>query len=107
MLESLRGLGYSTWSALADLIDNSVTAGATSVDILYEWADNSSWLAILDDGRGMSPSELDSAMRLGASNPRAERADNDLGRFGLGLKTASLSQCRRLTVATRQGEITD
>lgn len=107
MLESLRGLGYSPWSALADLIDNSVTAGATTVDILYEWAENSSWLAILDDGRGMSASELDSAMRLGASNPRAERADNDLGRFGLGLKTASLSQCRRLTVATRQGGVID
>lgn len=45
-------------------------------------------------------------MRLGSTDPREERAIGDLGRFGLGLKTASFSQCRRLTVVSRQhGEI--
>lgn len=100
MIEALRGLGYSTATALADIIDNSITAGAGSVALHFEWAGLQSRVEIRDDGRGMSAAELDSAMRLGDKNPRDSRAADDLGRFGLGLKTASFSQCRRLTVAT-------
>lgn len=100
MLESLRGLGYSTATALADIIDNSISAGAAEVRIDFTWAGPDSRVCVLDDGTGMDDGELESAMRLGDRDPLAHRAANDLGRFGMGLKTASLSQCRRLTVAT-------
>lgn len=100
MLESLRGLGYSTAAALADIIDNSISAGASEVRIDFQWDGIKSRVLILDDGRGMNDPELESAMRLGDRNPLATRDVHDLGRFGMGLKTASLSQCRRLTVAS-------
>jgi hypothetical protein len=99
MLEALRGLGYSTAAALADIIDNSISAEATEVRIDFTWNGLGSRIAILDNGRGMDDAELESAMRLGDKNPLDARSVNDLGRFGMGLKTASLSQCRRLTVA--------
>lgn len=106
MIEALRGLGYSPASALADIIDNSIAAGADHVAIWFTWAGTSSYLSILDNGTGMSPSELDLAMRLGERNPLDLRDSTDLGRFGLGLKTASFSQCRRLTVAsTKEGKL--
>ena len=100
MLEALRGLGYSTAAALADIIDNSISAGSTEVRIDFAWAGAGSRLSVLDDGRGMDDASLDSAMRLGDKNPLDARDPNDLGRFGMGLKTASFSQCRRLTVAS-------
>jgi len=102
MLEALRGLGYSTAAALADIIDNSVSAGATEVRVDFAWAGRASRIAVLDNGRGMEDAELESAMRLGDKSPLDARAPEDLGRFGMGLKTASFSQCRRLTVATRK-----
>lgn len=102
MVEALRGLGYSPATALADIVDNSITADARRVDIGFEWEEAASRIFILDDGIGMSEAELDRAMRLGERNPLHERPTNDLGRFGLGLKTASFSQCRRLTVASRK-----
>lgn len=100
MIEALRGLGYSTATALADIIDNSISAGAASVALDFTWAGEGSNVSILDDGYGMDERELDSAMRLGERSPLDARAPSDLGRFGLGLKTASFSQCRRLTVAS-------
>lgn len=103
MLESLRGLGYSTAAALADIVDNSISAGATEVRIEFQWNGPDSRVLILDDGCGMSDPELEGAMRLGDKNPLATREAHDLGRFGMGLKTASLSQCRRLTVASAKG----
>lgn len=102
MVEALRGLGYTTETALADLIDNSISAGAKTVEIEFHWAGLESWITILDDGAGMSDEELDKAMRLGDKNPLHQRDPSDLGRFGLGLKTASFSQARRLTVASRR-----
>ncbi|MFZ2859313.1 ATP-binding protein [Acidovorax sp.] len=105
MLESLRGLGYSTAAALADIVDNSISAGASEVCIDFQWDGPDSRVLILDDGRGMSDPELEGAMRLGDKNPLETRESHDLGRFGMGLKTASLSQCRRLTVASvKSGE---
>lgn len=101
MAESLRGLGYSTPTALADIIDNSISAGASRIDIRFEWNGGTPWIHILDNGRGMNDAELENAMQLGARNPLDERSADDLGRFGLGLKTASFSQGRRLTVASR------
>jgi len=105
MIEALRGLGYSTATALADVIDNSIAAGAGCVELKFTWLGEQSCITVLDDGRGMDASELDLAMRLGERNPLEQRPAQDLGRFGLGLKTASFSQCRRLTVASiREGE---
>ncbi len=98
MMEALRGLGYSTATALADIVDNSVSAGAREVRIDFVWGGVDSRISVLDDGRGMDDRELESAMRLGAKSPLDERDAADLGRFGVGLKTASFSQCRRLTV---------
>jgi len=102
MVEALRGLGYSTATALADIVDNSISAAAASIDIRFEWDGAASSICVLDDGAGMDERELDLAMRLGERNPLDSRQADDLGRFGLGLKTASFSQCRRLTVASRR-----
>lgn len=104
MLEALRGLGYNPATALADIVDNSISAGATAIEIGFSWRRESSTITILDNGKGMISPELDLAMRLGQTNPLETRQAHDLGRFGLGLKTASFSQCRRLTVASRKNE---
>lgn len=100
MMEALRGLGYSTAAALADIVDNSISAGASEVQIDFVWEGEASRISILDDGRGMDDAELERAMWLGGTSPLDERDPGDLGRFGMGLKTASFSQCRRLTVAS-------
>ncbi len=102
LIEALRGLGYSTAAALADIIDNSIAAGADTVDVGFTWKESSSRVTIRDNGRGMSEGEIEKAMRLGDRDPREERHPEDLGRFGLGLKTASFSQCKRLTVVSRK-----
>ena len=104
MLESIRGLGYNTGSALADIIDNSISASATEVEVHFNWNGSESWISVLDNGTGMTDAELENAMRLGDKNPLTERSPDDLGRFGMGLKTASLSQCRRLTVGSIQSD---
>ncbi|MBI5138088.1 MAG: ATP-binding protein [Nitrospirae bacterium] len=103
MIESLRGLGYSTATALADIIDNSIAAHARNVEVLFDWRNQESVIAVVDDGDGMNAGELDQAMRLGSRSPLDDRKSDDLGRFGMGLKTASFSQCRRLTVASGKG----
>lgn len=101
LIESMRSLGYSFPAAIADLVDNSVSAGAKRIDIIaHPGADPD--LIIMDDGHGMNQEELYEAMRYGSTNPLEERDENDLGRFGLGLKSASLSQCRRLVVVSKQ-----
>src|SRR5687768_10576196 len=101
LMASLRDMGYDTPSAIADLIDNSIDANAATVDVTIADHGLASWVRIVDDGVGMTPRQLDEAMRYGSSRDYGMR---DLGHFGLGLKTASLSQCRRLTVATRTTE---
>jgi Histidine kinase-, DNA gyrase B-, and HSP90-like ATPase len=99
MMGSLRALGYSFEAALADIVDNSVAAGASRVDIQFRTQPRL-YVAIIDDGCGMAEDELFRAMRHGGVGPTQQRSERDLGRFGLGLKTASLAQCRRLTVVT-------
>lgn len=103
---SMRDIGYSLETAIADLIDNSISAGAEMVELVCNLADDEPALVILDNGRGMSHDELLAAMRHGAINPAQQRSSDDLGRFGLGLKTASFSQCRSLTVLTRRDNCT-
>lgn len=101
LIASLRGLGYSPETALADLIDNSISAGSTKIDIDFQWRNDSPIAAILDNGRGMDEDCLVEAIRLGGEGPDSVRVEADLGRFGMGLKTASLSQSRSLTVVTK------
>ena len=98
LIRSLRDMGYDFSSAVADLIDNSIAAQSTLVAIDVEFDGDDSWVRIADNGIGMSNAELKEAMRYGAE--RDYDAD-DLGKFGLGLKTASMSQCQRLSVASR------
>ncbi len=103
LMQSLRDIGYELDTALADLIDNSITASASNVDIIFETRPETK-VAIVDNGDGMTRDELEKAMTIGSKNPLIERSGKDLGRFGLGLKTASFSQCKRLTVVTKQFE---
>ena len=102
LIESMRDIGYSLETALADIVDNSISAGATIINIFVNTSEGDASVAIVDNGDGMSEEELLEAMRPGSRNPREDRAQSDLGRFGLGLKTASFSQCRRLTVVSRR-----
>ena len=110
LLNGMRAVGYDFTSAVADLVDNSISAGATRVDVTLRAAyqggitlraahQAGSWVRIADNGHGMTPDRLREAMRLGSGG--TDYAADDLGKFGLGLKTASLSQARRLVVATR------
>lgn len=104
LVESTRSIGYTFESALADIIDNSIGNGATHIDVRFSSIDPR-YIAILDDACGMTPDELIIAMRYGSRNVNDQRAESDLGRFGLGLKTASLSQCRKLTVISKKNNV--
>jgi hypothetical protein len=101
LVESLRDLGYTPETAVSDIIDNAIFAKAKNVWIDFIWKDVESRITIRDDGEGMNENELAQAMRPGSQNPKEERAPSDLGRFGLGLKTASFSQCRIFTVISK------
>lgn len=101
LIESMRAFGYRLPTAIADLIDNSITARASNIWVDFQWAGRDSWISVRDDGGGMDAARLTNAMRLGSRSPVEERAPDDLGRFGLGLKTAGFSQSRSLTVASR------
>lgn len=100
LVNSTRAIGYSVESAIADIIDNSIAADAKSICVCF--LPKNAYVAILDDGSGMDSVTLQNAMQYGSKDPTEERDLKDLGRFGLGLKTASLSQCRILTVASKQ-----
>ena len=102
LVESLRAFPYSTPSAVADLIDNSIFAHSTVIHINTTWNDGNPIVEIIDNGAGMSETQLREALRFAGSGPSEIRDFSDLGRFGLGLKTASLSQCSRVTVTTIQ-----
>lgn len=100
MVASLSSLGYSLPAAVADLVDNSLSAHATNIDVEFTWAGRDSWIAVVDDGGGMNAEELVTAMTVAARGPATQRSATDLGRFGVGLKSASFSQARQLTVST-------
>jgi hypothetical protein len=104
-IQSLRDIGYSFEVAVADIIDNSITAKSSLIKI-YTVSEPNLIFSMLDNGYGMVKSELIECMRLATKNPLDDREPDDLGRFGLGLKTASFSQCRKLTVISKKnGEI--
>lgn len=100
--ESMRDLGYTLATAIADIVDNSITAKATKIEIFCDLARDHPTLVIIDNGQGMSSDQLLLAMKHGSANPKDERNPLDLGRFGLGLKTSSFSQCRHLSVVSSQ-----
>ena len=102
MIETFRAIGYSIETAIADIIDNSISAGANNIWVDYKWAGPDTLISITDDGCGMDNEELIQAMRPGSRHPLDERGPSDLGRFGLGLKTASFSQCRKFCVISRK-----
>lgn len=91
-------MGYDFAQAVADIVDNSIEAEAKNIAITFRFEGDDTWLRIADDGHGMKPQDLRTAMRYGSDRPYSE---DDLGKFGLGLKTASMSQCQVLTVASR------
>ncbi len=105
LIQSMRHIGYTLETALADIIDNSIAAEASVISVQYRWNDANPWIAIIDDGCGMSSEGIKESMRFGGEIcPTENRSSSDLGRFGLGLKTASLSQCKRLTVISKQND---
>jgi hypothetical protein len=102
MIETFRAIGYSIETAVADIIDNSISAGAKNIWVDYEWKGPDTIFWVLDDGVGMEGNELIQAMRPGSVSPLVERRKNDLGRFGLGLKTASFSQSRKFCLISKK-----
>jgi hypothetical protein len=104
LIESMRAMGYTSQTAIADVLDNSVAAQANVVEIFGD-ATKIPYLCIADDGVGMSQDELRVAMRYAGKNVGTSRGKKDLGRFGLGLKTASLSQARRLVVISKRKDL--
>jgi len=103
LMESTRAIGYTIESALADVIDNSITAKAKNIEIICNGF-GAPYICVLDDGTGMDHETLIEAMRYGSTNPLKNRKKEDMGRYGLGMKTASLSQCRCLTVVSKCNE---
>ncbi len=101
-INSYRSFGYNLSTAIADIVDNCISANANRIDVDYLWDGNNSSISIFDNGVGMNLEDLIQAMTPGSKDPEEIRNENDLGRFGMGLKTASFSQCKRLTVITKK-----
>ena len=101
LMNSLRSLGYTLETALADIVDNSISADANKIYIHFPTSKDDVYISVLDNGEGMSNKDLLNAMKYGSER---EYSTKDLGRFGIGMKSASLSQCRILTVASKKGK---
>lgn len=99
---SIRCMGYSMEAAIADIIDNSISAGAKNIEVKFPVSPDEVYIAICDDGCGMSKEELHDAMKYGSELKGDDREETDLGRFGMGLKSASHSQCRKLSVVSKK-----
>jgi hypothetical protein len=105
-INSYRSFGYNLSTAISDIIDNSISANANEIKLEYKWNGQDSFISIFDNGIGMNKEELVLAMTPGSKDPEEERGKKDLGRFGMGLKTASFSQCKRLTcISKRDGSL--
>ena len=102
LIKSISEQGYSLETALADLIDNSISANATKVEILINTDEEPFTLYLADNGEGMDEETLKSSMQFPSTSSDGERESIDLGRFGLGMKTASFSQTRNFTVLSRK-----
>lgn len=102
IMTGLRAIGYSFSTAVADIIDNSISALASEIKIYADPLYKTPYFCFLDNGCGMNATELDNAMLPGSDRENKEDSKIELGRFGLGLKSASLSQCREFTVASKK-----
>jgi len=102
LIKSISEQGYSLETALADLIDNSISANATKIEIIINTDEEPFILFLADNGEGMDEETLKLAMQFPSTSPDGRREDIDLGRFGLGMKTASFSQTRKFTVLSRK-----
>ena len=102
-LKTLMKIGYTLETSIADIIDNSIAAKAKKIEIEipYSTENGEPFISIKDDGKGITEKELISNMVIGCKDPDDEREPGDLGRFGSGMKTASFSQARKLTVITK------
>ncbi|WP_454639390.1 ATP-binding protein [Bacillus mycoides] len=105
VIHALRNIGYKAQTAIADIIDNSIDANATSLNLQFEYEDGDGYILIKDNGIGMNDAELQQAMTIGSKDPRDTRNKNELGRFGMGLKTASFSLGKRLSVISKKNGI--
>jgi hypothetical protein len=101
LISSMRDLGYEFSDAVAEIVDNSIQAAANVIQVNLQFDGYESYLTVLDNGVGMTPSQIREAMRFGSTR---DYDQDDLGKFGLGLKTSSLSQCDSLTVSSRNSE---
>jgi HSP90 family molecular chaperone len=101
-IKTLMRIGYNLNSAIADIIDNSITAKASKISITCPSESDEPFVSFVDNGEGMSPSELIQNMRIGCKDPNVKRESGDLGRFGSGMKTASFSHARKLTVISKK-----
>ncbi|PCN43649.1 ATP-binding protein [Brevibacillus laterosporus] len=102
VMQALRSIGYKPKTAIADLIDNCIDAKSTLIQIEFLYEENAGLIIIKDNGVGMSEEELQLAMNIGSKDPRDTRKPNELGRFGMGLKTAAFSLGKRLSVLTKK-----
>lgn len=100
LLASLRSVGYTEETAIADIVDNSISSGASKIQLQFDW-DNKR-IILADNGVGMNNDELLESMKIGSADPAEYRNQNDLGRFGMGMKTASFSLGKRLLVISKQ-----
>jgi hypothetical protein len=101
LISSMRDLGYEFSDAVAEIVDNSIQAGANVIQVNLQFDGYESYLTVLDNGVGMTPAEIREALRFGSMR---DYERDDLGKFGLGLKTSSLSQCDSLTVSSRNSQ---
>ena len=100
LLSSLRSVGYTEETAIADIVDNSISSGANTIQLYFDWDDQT--ILIADNGKGMQKKELLDSMKIGSSDPGVTRSASDLGRFGMGMKTASFSLGKQLLVISKQ-----
>ncbi|QBP39709.1 ATP-binding protein [Paenisporosarcina antarctica] len=101
VIQSLRNIGYKAQTAIADIVDNGIDAEATDIHITFKYDNGNGYIKIQDNGKGMTDKELQIAMTIGSKDPREERKQHELGRFGMGLKTGSFSLGQRLSVLTK------
>jgi hypothetical protein len=100
LLSSLRSMGYTEETAIADIIDNCISAAATEIQIRFDWENRR--IIICDNGYGMTEDILLDSMKIGSADPNEQRNRTDLGRFGMGMKTAAFSLGKRLTVLSKE-----
>ena len=99
LLSSLRSVGYTEETAIADIVDNSISSGANTIQLYFDWDDQT--ILIADNGKGMQKG----IVRLNENwffRSGVTRSASDLGRFGMGMKTASFSLGKQLLVITKQ-----